>query len=345
MADAEPWKTVTIPPIVQELVTSVQEPPSRYVIPEQNRAALAGSEMLDPIPIIDLSRLSSNADEVSKLRSALENWGLFLAVGHGMEPGFLGEVMKVTRDFFKLPLEEKQKYSNLVNGNEVRIEGYGNDMVVSEKQILDWCDRLYIIVEPESRRINSLWPTQPPSFRCRNIANLFLENLAKLLNLREDYFVDMFDEDSLTYARFNYYPHCPKPDHVLGMKPHTDASVITIVFIDDNVSGLQLQNNGVWYDVPIVPNTLLVNVGDVMEIMSNGFFKSPVHRVVTNAEKERLSLVMFYTMGPEREIEPLSELVDEKTPVRYRKIKTNDYIATLFETFARGTLAIDAVKI
>ncbi|KAM0899762.1 hypothetical protein ACQ4PT_021107 [Festuca glaucescens] len=151
MADAEPWKTVKIPPIVQELVTSMQEPSSLYVIPEQNRAALAGSEMLDPIPIIDLRRLSdNNTDEVCKLRSALENWGLFLAVGHGVEPGFLGEVMKVTREFFKLPLEEKQKYSNLVNGNEVRIEGYGNDMVVSEKQILDWCDRLYIIVEPES---------------------------------------------------------------------------------------------------------------------------------------------------------------------------------------------------
>jgi isopenicillin N synthase-like dioxygenase len=99
-----------------------------------------------------------------------------------------------------------------------------------------------------------------------------LENLAKLLNLREDYFVDMFDEDSLTYARFNYYPHCPKPDHVLGMKPHTDASVITIVFIDDNVSGLQLQNNGVWYDVPIVPNALLVNVGDVMEVHAYKMF-------------------------------------------------------------------------
>ncbi|KAM0858510.1 hypothetical protein ACQ4PT_047789 [Festuca glaucescens] len=333
MADAEPWKAVMIPPIVQELVTSVQEPPSQYVIPEQNRAALAGSEMLDPIPIIDLSRLSSSTDE---------------AVGHGMEPGFLGEVMKVTREFFKLPLQEKQKYSNLVNGNEVRIEGYGNDMVVLEKQILDWCDRLYIIVEPESRRIDSLWPTQPPSFRdvlseytvrCRNIANLVLENLAKLLDLREDYFVDMLDENAMTYARLNYYPHCPKPDHVLGMKPHNDASVITIVFIDDNVSGLQLQNNGVWYNVPIIPNALLVN------ILSNGFFKSPVHRVVTNAEKERLSLVMFYTMGPEREIEPLSELVDEKTPMRYRKIKTNDYIATLLETFARRTLAIDTVKI
>ncbi|CAM0913066.1 unnamed protein product [Alopecurus aequalis] len=353
MADLEPWKTVRIPPTVQELVTAVQEPPSRYVIPEQKRTALAASEML-PIPIIDLSRLSDSADEASKLRSALENWGLFLAVGHGMEPGFLGEVMKVSRDFFKLPLDEKQKYSNLVNGNEVRMEGYGNDMVVSEKQILDWNDRLYIIVEPESRRIYSLWPTQPPSFRdilneytvkCRSIANLVLENLAKLVDLRDDYFVNMLDESAMTFARLNYYPHCPKPDNVLGMKPHTDASLITIVFIDDNVSGLQLQNNGVWYDVPIVPNALLVNVGDVMEILSNGFFKSPVHRVVTNAEKERLSLVMFYTMGPEREAEPVPELVDEKRPRRYRKIKTKDYIAQLFETFARGTLAIDTVKI
>lgn len=355
MADAEPWKAVKIPPIVQELATGVQEPPSRYVIPEQNRPTAAGSEMPDPIPIIDLSRLSDNcADEVAKLWSALENWGLFLAVGHGMEQSFLGEVMKVTREFFKLPLEEKQKYSNLVNGNEVRIEGYGNDMVVSEKQILDWCDRLYIIVEPENRRIYSLWPTQPPSFRdilseytvrCRQIANLFLQNLAKLLDLHEDYFVNMFDENALTYARLNYYPNCPKPEHVFGMKPHTDASVITVVFIDDNVSGLQLQKDGVWYNVPIVPNALLVNVGDVMEILSNGFFKSPIHRVVTNAEKERLSLVMFYTMNPEKEIEPLSELVDEKRPRRYRKTTTNDYIAKLFETFARGTLAIDTVKI
>lgn len=82
-----------------------------------------------------------------------------------------------------------------------------------------------------------------------------------------------------------------------------------------------------------------------MQILSNGFFKSPVHRVVTNAEKERMSLVMFYTMDPESEIEPVPELVDEKRPRRYRKIKTKDYMKELFETFARGTLVIDTVKI
>jgi hypothetical protein len=79
-----------------------------------------------------------------------------------MEPSFLGEVMKVTREFYKLPLEEKQKYSNFVDGKEFRMEGYGSDMVISEKQILDWCDRFYLVVEPESQRIYTLWPTQPP---------------------------------------------------------------------------------------------------------------------------------------------------------------------------------------
>ena len=73
--------------------------------------------------------------------------------------------MKVTREFYKLPLEEKQKYSNFVDGKEFRMEGYGSDMVISEKQIVDWCDRFYLVVEPESQRIYTLWPTQPPSFR------------------------------------------------------------------------------------------------------------------------------------------------------------------------------------
>lgn len=82
-----------------------------------------------------------------------------------------------------------------------------------------------------------------------------------------------------------------------------------------------------------------------MQILSNGFFKSPVHRAVTNAEKDRVSLVMFYTSDPEREIEPAVELVDEKRPMRYRKIKTKDYLTKLFETFAEGTLVIDTVKI
>lgn len=98
--------------------------------------------------------------------------------------------------------------------------------------------------------------------------NLVLANMAKLVGLHERYFVDKLDEDAVTYARLNYYPHCPEPDRVFGLKPHSDASVITVVLVDDTVSGLQVQDDGgVWYDVPIVPNALLINVGDVVEVM------------------------------------------------------------------------------
>lgn len=79
--------------------------------------------------------------------------------------------------------------------------------------------------------------------------------------------------------------------------------------------------------------------------MTNGLLKSPIHRVVTNLERERVSLVMFYSMEPEKEIEPAPELVDEDRPSRYRKTKTKDYIAELFETLARGTRALDTVKL
>lgn len=110
------------------------------------------------------------------------------------------------------------------------------DMVVKENQVLDWNDRLNLLVEPGSERTYRLWPTQPPSFRdipseytvrCKAATNLVLRNMAKLLNLQEEHLVSMIGENSITQAIFNYYPQCPRPDHVLGLKAHTDGSIIS----------------------------------------------------------------------------------------------------------------------
>ena len=81
-------------------------------------------------------------------------------INHDMTPSFLDEVREVTKQFFALPMEEKRKYSREADG----IEGYGNDKILSEKQILNWSDRLYITLNPEQRKLK-FWPENPKVFR------------------------------------------------------------------------------------------------------------------------------------------------------------------------------------
>jgi isopenicillin N synthase-like dioxygenase len=79
--------------------------------------------------------------------------------------------------------------------------------------------------------------------------------------------------------------------------------------------------------------------------MSNGIFKSPVHRVLTNSEKERLSVVLFYSIDPEREIQPVGKLVDENHPALYKKVKIKEYVAGLYEHFSQGKMVIETAKL
>ncbi|KAJ1258263.1 hypothetical protein BS78_10G061600 [Paspalum vaginatum] len=336
MAD-ESWR---VPTPVQELASAAEEPPSRYVLREQDRPGrlLVADDMPEPIPVVDLSRLPDDDAEAAKLRSALQSWGLVLVSNHGIEAALMDEVMDASREFFHQPLEEKQKYSKLIDGKRFQIEGYGNDPVVSEDQILNWNDRLYLKVEPEDERNYAEWPKHPESFRppthlsvevlngyalkTKIIRDGILRAMSRILELDEDYFVSQISDKEAALARFNYYPPCPKPDLVNGV-----------------------QRDGIWYNVPSQTYTLLINLGDVMEVMCNGVFKSPVHRVVTNSVKERISLAMFYGMVPEKAIEPAAGLVDEKRPARYRKIDAMDFFAGLQEHFARGTRFIESLKI
>ncbi|XP_003564222.2 protein SRG1-like isoform X3 [Brachypodium distachyon] len=353
---AESWR---LPNSVQQLAVNVQEPPSQYLLREQEPLGwnLAGTKMPEPIPTIDLGLLSasSDAEEAAKLRSALQNWGFFQVSNHGMETSLMDSVMTASRDFFHLPIEEKRKYSNLIDGKHFQIEGYGNDQVKTQDQRLDWSDRLHLKVEPENERNLAHWPIYPKSFRddlheytlqSKRIKDSILQAMAKLLEIDEDCLVNQFSDKALTYARFNYYPPCPRPDLVLGIKPHSDVFVLTVLLMDKDVAGLQVLREGTWYSVPTVSNyTLLINVGVTMEIMTNGIFKGPVHRVVTNAEKERISVAMFYGVDPEKEIGPIEDLLNEEQPARYRKMKAQDFLIAHYEHFTRGERIVDSLKI
>ncbi|XP_073132302.1 protein LATERAL BRANCHING OXIDOREDUCTASE 1-like [Henckelia pumila] len=343
---------------VQELVQSNEEVPHKYIWrdTEYGPIDVTAATLSGEIPVIDLSRLiSSSAEaamdiaELNKLQSALITWGCFQAINHGIEDSFLDELRRVSRNFFQLPVMEKQKYDRPVDG----IEGYGSDMVLFENQSLDWNDRLYLLVSPKDQRKLEYWPENPENFRkilddytgsLRQILELILKAIARSLSLPEKCFLDQFGERPTMYGRFNYYPPCSRPDTVLGLKPHADGSGITILLQDEEVEGLQMLKDDRWYRVPIMPHALVVNVGDQLEIMSNGIIKSPMHRAVTNSVRERNTLAMFCAPDPELEIGPVNELVDDDTRRRLYK-KVRNYPEIFFQYYQQGKRPIEAVRI
>ncbi|XP_051152595.1 protein SRG1-like [Andrographis paniculata] len=301
------------------------------------------------IPVFDYTQLVSAKDaDLARLREALTSWGYFQIVNHGIEVSMIKKLRHLSQEFFDLPKEEKQKYSISSEG----FEGYGSDHVLFENQTLDWNDRLYLIVLPKDQRKLEYWPINPKSFRDAlseysdrvwQIQEQLLKAMARSLSLHEDRFVEQFGEHPEMHARLNVYRPCSWPEQVLGFKPHSDSSGLTILLQDNDIEGLQVFKDNRWFQVPTLPHALLVNVGDQIEIMSNEVFKSPVHKVVTNTNKERRTLVMFCIPDPAQEIEPAEELICDEQPRLFKNIR--DYYPTFFPYYQQGKRAIDAVRI
>ncbi|OAP03628.1 LBO1 [Arabidopsis thaliana] len=156
----------------------------------------------------------------------------------------------------------------------------------------------------------------------------------------------MFGE-AVQAVRMNYYPPCSSPDLVLGLSPHSDGSALTVLQQSKNSCvGLQILKDNTWVPVKPLPNALVINIGDTIEVLSNGKYKSVEHRAVTNREKERLTIVTFYAPNYEVEIEPMSELVDDETnPCKYRSYNHGDYSYHYVSNKLQGKKSLDFAKI
>ncbi|KAK2392886.1 hypothetical protein P8452_29710 [Trifolium repens] len=354
VGSAEVVETIGSSKSVQQLALNSDQnlPNSNYIYKEGGVGFRDALLPLESIPVVDIGNLASPStaqQELLKLHSALSSWGFFQATNHGMTSLFLEKVREISKQFFELPMEEKQKYAREPNG----IEGYGNDVIFSENQRLDWTDRVYLKVHPEDQRNFKVWPQKPNDFRSivlqyteslRQLYEVILRAMAKSLKLEEDCFLNECGERDAMFMRINYYPPCPMPDHVLGLKPHTDGSSITFVLQDKEVEGLQVLKDNQWFKIPIIPDALVINVGDQLEIMSNGIFQSPIHRAVINAEKERLTVAIFCTPDSEKEIKPVDKLANESRPILYRPVK--NYVDDIyFQYYQKGERAIEASKI
>ena len=99
------------------------------------------------------------------------------------------------------------------------------------------------------------------------LAETVLKAMAMSLNLEDKCFLEKCGDKAIMRARFNYYPPCSKHHLVLGLKPHTDSSMITIVLQDRKVEGLQILKDDQWFRVPIIPEALLINLGEQAEVI------------------------------------------------------------------------------
>nr|XP_043609594.1 protein SRG1-like [Erigeron canadensis] len=322
-------------PSVQELAKErLDKVPPRYIRLEDPLVVSSLPSSLPEVPIIDMEKLSSES-ELEKLHLACKDWGFFQIINHGVSEILLEKVKEETQEFFKLSLEEKKKFWQ----KEDDVEGFGQAFVVSEDQKLDWADMFFLTTLPHHMRKSHLFPNLPLPFRdtieayseaVKDAAIKTLLYIAKALKMETKDMMELFDEGSMQSMRMNYYPPCPQPEQVMGLTPHSDAVGITFLLELNDVAGLQIKKDDIWIPVKALPNAFILNIGEIIEILTNGRYKSIEHRAIVNSEKERLSIATFLSPNLDGEIGPAASLITPETPPKFKRVTGIDFFRNLF---------------
>ncbi|KAJ8898781.1 hypothetical protein K2173_006313 [Erythroxylum novogranatense] len=281
-------------------------------------------------PVINMEKLNGEqrAATMEKIKDACENWGFFELLNHGIDPEFLDAVERFTKEHYKKCME--QRFKELVASKA--LEG-----VRTEIKDMDWESTFFLRHLPESNIAEI--PDLDDEYRkvmkefalkLQKLAEELLDLLCENLGLEKGYLKKAFygSRGPTFGTKVSNYPPCPKPDLVKGLRAHTDAGGIVLLFQDDKVSGLQLLKDGMWIDVPPMRHSIVVNLGDQLEVITNGKYKSVEHRVIAQTDGTRMSIASFYNPGSDAVIYPAPDLIEteaEKKQV-YPKFVFQDYM-------------------
>ncbi|XP_019191615.1 PREDICTED: gibberellin 3-beta-dioxygenase 1-like [Ipomoea nil] len=254
----------------------------------------------ESIPIIDLE----DPEAVNKIKTACENWGAFQVKNHAVPLALLAEIEHQARSFFALPKEKK--ILTLRSPGIPSRPGYGIIPASSAYSSLMWMEGFTVSDTPEEQA-RLVWPEDYSPFctavedykeQLKGLAIKITSLIVKALGMSEEDVDWLKSKNTSAFLHFNSYPTCPDPTRALGMVPHTDSSLITLLYQSNTNTGLQVfGRNKKWVDVKPIPDALVVNVSDMMQIFSNGHFKSVKHRAVVSQTSHRISITYFF--GPE----------------------------------------------
>lgn len=310
------------------------------------------------VPVIDLSLLQGSdvlerSVVVKQLGAACRQLGYFQIANHGIHPNTRRDALNAASDFFRQPLEGKADLESDDFRKPVRyctnsVEGVDNVRTM-----------LKHYAHPPTKWAH-LWPVNPADYRekmetyaiqVRKAALLTLEAIFESLSLRSNLQTEDYDQDQdhdidegIQMMVVNGYKKWSGSDvSNIGLEPHTDYCCITIIL--QSCQGLEAMGRRGWVAVPHNEDTLHVHIGDQVEILSNGQYKSLKHRVVTNCNESRISISSIHCLPMEKKVSTAEQLVDERNPRRYRESSFSDLLDHLTSKKYNGGSFLDTLRI
>ncbi|CAL5347390.1 unnamed protein product [Camellia sinensis] len=302
------------------------------------------------IPIIDLSGIEKEDRHVAvvqEVRIASEKWGFFQVVNHGIPCSVLDEMIDGIRMFHEQNPEVKKSYYTRDQMRRVRLE---TNYDLFQSRAANWRDTLSISMLVSDH----LDPEEVPT-ACRASAIEYIKNVTKLgdtlfellseaLGLKRDHLTAIECGGGRSFLG-HYYPACPEPELTLGASKHSDPAFLTVV-LQDQLGGLQVMHQNQWVDVQPIHGGLVVNIGDLLQIISNDKFRSVDHRVLANNVGPRISVAFFFSgaFATPKLYGPIKELITEQNPPLYRNFLVSEYIGK-FKAKALDESLLDHFKL
>lgn len=311
---------------------------------------------LDSLPVLDISELDQGDAAAAafrdKLRQVTHDVGFFYLVGHGIPQELIDEVLDVSRRFFELPEADKLAIENV---HSPQFRGYTRTGEELTNGAVDWREQIDIGEERETveggpafQRLEgpNLWPAALPELesaitRWREqlsaLALRLLRTWAVSLGSPSDVFDDAFADRPFTLIKIVRYPGRSDEAAQQGVGAHRDGGVLTLLLVEPGKGGLQVEHEGDWIDAPSVPGAFVVNIGEMLELATDGYLKATLHRVESpKAGTDRISIPFFFNPALEATMPRLELPAELKAEARGLSSDPTD--SPILETYGENVL-------